>query len=138
MATERDDWRLTAYALGELGAADAATVEELLARDELVVQRGGQRPERTVDLRPLILSLAAEPVDGGEGAQLSMRLRTGSHGGARPQEVVALLGLEEGEGIILYHRTGLYAGSQAAPAAHRSPLRRWSRSRRANEGHRQT
>ena len=34
MATERDDWRLTAYALGELGAADAATVEELLARDE--------------------------------------------------------------------------------------------------------
>jgi hypothetical protein len=34
MALERDDWRLTAYALGELDAADTVAVEDLLARDE--------------------------------------------------------------------------------------------------------
>jgi len=34
MCTDSDDWRLTAYALGELDGADAAEVERLLARDE--------------------------------------------------------------------------------------------------------
>lgn len=33
MGLERDDWRLTAYALGELNEADAAAVEDLLRRD---------------------------------------------------------------------------------------------------------
>ena len=107
-------------------------VSELLAQEELVVERGGQRPQRTVDIRPLIFSLAAEDAAEG-GIQLRMRLRTGSHGGARPQEVVALLGLEDGDTTICYHRTGLYASAQPSAAPRKGALHRWTRTRSNKE-----
>ena len=103
-------------------------VEELLGRQELIVKRGGERPERTVDVRPLILSLSVDDSGGGE-LVLRMRLRTGSHGGARPQEVAALLGLSDCEGGIRHHRIGLYVGANASAVAGKGVWRRWSRSR---------
>jgi radical SAM-linked protein len=107
-------------------------IEDLLASEELIVHRGGQRPTRTVDLRPFILSLAAAEAKGG-GVELGMRLRTGSHGGARPQEVIALLGLEDGDDGIAYHRTALYAGATPQAPSRKGPLRRWTRARRTEE-----
>ncbi len=121
------EYRVTVEAEADPGEVHRR-VEELLARKELIVHRGGERPERTVDVRPRILSLSAAPVRPGEVA-LHMRLRTGSHGGARPQEVVALLGLDGGERRIDYHRVGLYAAAQPGAAPRKGPLRRWARSR---------
>ncbi len=119
----RGDVRLTDVSL---------RVSELLAREEPIVERGGLRPQRTVDIRPLIFSLSAEDA-GGTGIELRMRLRTGSHGGARPQEVGTLLGLEDGETTICYHRTGLYASAQPSAARRRGALHRWTRTRSNRE-----
>lgn len=107
-------------------------ISELMASGELIVQRGGDRPERAVDLRPLILGLETAEWQDGQG-ELRMRLRTGSHGGARPQEVVELLGLQ-GEGMLVsYHRVALYAAGQA-PAREQAKVRpRWSRTRGRRE-----
>jgi radical SAM-linked protein len=118
--------------LGEVGGR----VEALLAREELIVHRGGERPERTVDVRPFILSLAAAGAKE-RGVELDMRLRTGSHGGVRPQEVVGLLGLDGDDRRIIYHRIGLYAGAQAAVAPRKGALRRWTRSRGPTQGREQ-
>jgi radical SAM-linked protein len=135
--------------------ADLQTrVEKILAEPELTVQRGGERPERTVNVRPLILGLnivepspavgsatvaASGGCPGGGGAPepggacraeeiaIRMRLRTGSHGGARPQEIVSFLGLAE-EDIAAYHRSGLYALPTQAPAPG-AGRRRWHRPR---------
>lgn len=82
-------------------------VDQLLASDELLVHRGGERPERTVNLRPFIRSV--EVAEKAGQLVLRMQLRTGSHGGARPQEVAMLLGLDEGRHGLRYHRTHLSA-----------------------------
>jgi len=103
----------------------SARISELLARQELVVQRGGERPERVVDVRPHILSVRVTEA-GEKEAALLMRLRTGSHGGARPQEVLSLLGVDEGR-VVRCHRTGLYASAKEAPAR---PRPRWGAGRR--------
>jgi radical SAM-linked protein len=104
-------------------------VQELLARDEVTVSRGGERPEREVDLRPMILSLRVEEGEPG-WAELHMRLRTGSHGGARPQELVELLGLDVPERLVRIHRTTVYVGGEAPPARPQpAPRLRWGRRR---------
>jgi radical SAM-linked protein len=124
------------YRVAVAGGVDSDDVmrriEELLAREELPVRRGGDRPERVVDLRPFVLSLGVEPTDEGT-AELHMRLRTGSHGGARPQEVVALLGLDGEECAVRYRRTGLYAETEARASRTAGVWRRWSRSRSRKE-----
>ena len=107
-------------------------IAALLGSPQLVVQRGGERPERSVDLRPLIVSL--QLADGSnDRIELRMRLRTGSHGGARPQEIIVLLGIEEGESLVTYHRTGIYASAEAAPRGAARPGRRWAQTRGGKE-----
>ena len=101
-------------------------IEQLLQEAEIVVARGGERPERSVDIRPHLLNLEARELAGGE-VVLDMRLRTGSHGGARPHEVVVLLGLDE-EHVIRYHRARLYASAKTA-APGRGLRRRWRQAR---------
>jgi len=111
---------------GPNAEAARSKVTELMARPELMVQRGGERPERTVDLRPLVIGL--EVVGAGDGGiELRMRLRTGSHGGARPQEIVELLGIDTESALVTYHRSALYASARepARPAA--GLTRRWTR-----------
>ena len=105
----------------------AARVGKLLESEELLVRRGGKRPEREVDLRPMILSL--EVAAASDGVELHARLQTGSHGGARPQEVVELLGLGDEDGLVSYRRTGLYASSAMSRPRPGGVWRRWARSR---------
>jgi len=113
---------------GDLGAR----VGKLFGEAALVVQRGGERPERTVDLRPLILGLeVAEPAPG--EVAIRMRLRTGSHGGARPQEVISLLGLSDAQDVASYHRSGLYAMPRETAVASAAGRRRWRRRGDTNE-----
>jgi len=112
-----------------LSSVDAGEIrsraEDLMARDELIVHRSGGGSERTVDVRPLILSIGVREASAGE-ADLTMRLRTGSHGGAKPQEVVSLLGLAGEDQSVRYHRTGIYASAQS-PAQSEAPAgRRWT------------
>jgi hypothetical protein len=61
-----------------------------------------------------------------------MRLRTGSQGGARPQEVLQLLGIDSAREAVHIERVDLYTGAEAPrPAATEAapPRRRWGRSR---------
>ena len=102
-------------------------IEQLLHETELVVARGGERPERNVDIRPHLLNLEARELAGGDVA-LDMRLRTGSHGGARPHEVAALLGLDE-EHVIRYHRARLYASAKTQAPGRAGLRRRWRQAR---------
>lgn len=103
-------------------------VSSLMESETLPVRRGGGRPEREVDLRPLIISLAVSR-RGPHEIELQARLRTGSHGGARPQEVVDVLGLNDEGRVVRYHRTGLYA-SAGPPTQRRGGVwRRWTRAR---------
>lgn len=121
------DYRITVTGAFEAkGIADR--VRKLLESEELLVRRGGNRPEREVDLRPMILSLVVAG-SGEDGIELQARLQTGSHGGARPQEVVDLLGLGDERHLVRYHRTGLYASSAATPPRPGGVWRRWARSR---------
>jgi len=106
----------------------AARVRKLFESEELLVRRGGKRPEREVDLRPMILSLDVAAA-GADGIELHARLQTGSHGGARPQEVVDLLGLGNEERLVSYRRTGLYVSSAVSPPRPGGMWRRWARSR---------
>jgi radical SAM-linked protein len=102
---------------------------ELLARAEIKVERGGEQPEREVDLRPMIVSVKIEERGPGE-VELRMRLQTGSHGGAKPLEVVALLGIDAAQSQVRMHRMGVYAGAEApASAPPRTPKRGWGRAR---------
>jgi len=121
------EYRITVSGCFE-GEEIAGRVRKLLACEELLVQRGGKRPEREVDLRPMILSLNVAAA-GADGIELHARLQTGSHGGARPQEVVDLLGLGDEEGLVSYRRTGLYASSAVSRPRPGGVWRRWARSR---------
>jgi radical SAM-linked protein len=130
------DIEVAEYLVTVEDGASAAEVREraadLLAKEEVTVTRGGERPERTVDIRPMILLLRVEE-PGPEQVAVRMRLRTGSHGGARPQEVLALLGEGDSERTVHIHRTALYAAGEAPtptpPAEPAAPKRRWGRSR---------
>jgi len=59
-----------------------------------------------------------------------MKLRTGSHGGARPQELVALLGLDDPDRAVRLCRTALAVEGELAPERPKPALRRkWGRTR---------
>ncbi|MBN1460916.1 MAG: DUF2344 domain-containing protein [Armatimonadetes bacterium] len=105
-----------------------ARVEKLLAAEELMVHRGGNRPERDVDVRKHILGLEISQTEAGE-VEIRARLRTGSHGGARPQEITALLGVNEERTPVRYERTGLYVAGDVPLRRTGGVWRRWSRSR---------
>ncbi|HHW15102.1 MAG TPA: hypothetical protein GXX28_09245, partial [Firmicutes bacterium] len=68
-------------------------VADLLRRTEWKVTRSGKggAGERLVDIRPYLLGLAYLGRRG-EAHRLAMRVRTGSTGGARPEEYLPALG----------------------------------------------
>jgi len=123
------EYRVTVTAGLSLAEVEAR-IHDLLARAEIMVERGGERPERNVDLRPMILALRAEE-SGEDEVALTMKLRTGSHGGARPQEVVVLLGLDDPNRTVRIHRTALAVEGEAPSERPRPGLhRRWTRTRK--------
>jgi radical SAM-linked protein len=79
-------------------------VEELLSAASLPVEREGKKGKKTLDIRPLIYNLELHKKD--RGYTLSMLLQTGGDGGARPMEILTLLGLAQ-ERLEL-HRAALY------------------------------
>jgi len=82
-------------------------VEEFMGAVEIPIIRHRKKGDRQINLRPLILDLR---VVAGEGcARLGMILRTGSHGNARVDEVLEVLGLDAG--CLHTHRYELYCGS---------------------------
>jgi radical SAM-linked protein len=66
-------------------------VEELLAARSVPWQHQREREVRHYDLRPLVQDIRIEAVEDGH-CTLSMRLRTGSQGSGRAEQVVAALG----------------------------------------------
>jgi len=66
----------------------AAAVESLLARKEIAVERVRKGKEKSVNIRPFILSLQPE------GACLSARLKAGPEGSVHPEEILGALGFD--------------------------------------------
>ncbi|MHB1133336.1 MAG: TIGR03936 family radical SAM-associated protein [Chloroflexota bacterium] len=89
----------------------ASAVADLLAAPTLPHARYRDgKLAKSFDLRPFIFSLASLP--GAEPAGLAMRLRLDSAGGARPDEVLAALGLAERPARL--HRECLLLADEAA------------------------
>jgi radical SAM-linked protein len=87
---------------GEAGEV-AAAITSLLARESLPWQHQRDTGIRSYDLRPLIDDLWLGGWHNGSGV-IGMRLRCGSNGSGRPEQVVRALGLGEPGDI---HRTKL-------------------------------
>ena len=64
-------------------------IEDLMARPQIVVQRGEPGRTRSLDVRPLLLRI--EQRDG----ELLLLAESRNEGSVRPEEVLALLGLDE-------------------------------------------
>jgi radical SAM-linked protein len=90
----------TSLPAGELAARIAA----LLAADRLEQQRVRKQRAETFDLRPLVGDVRLETADEGR-AIFWMRLSAGNQGNARPEAVLAALGL--GEAYAQVERTKL-------------------------------
>ena len=97
----------------------AARVEEFMAQDEVVITRVRDKGSKDLNLRPLVGAAAVVRAAAAE-AELNLRLRTGSAGGARPEEVLAALGVKGRAFRVSVNRTALYAsGSSGRPARQR-------------------
>ena len=101
--------RFAEYTVEVEGIADdvAAAIASLMAKEELPWQHQRDTGIRSYDLRPLVDDLWLGDWHNGGGA-ISMRLRCGSNGSGRPEQVVKALGLGE-PGTI--HRTRLILGT---------------------------
>jgi radical SAM-linked protein len=82
----------------------AEKIKHVLAEDSLPVLRESKKGKKTVDIRPFILELSVSSES--DWTDICMLLKTSSDGGAKAQEILSLLGLEENEGLL--HRTNLY------------------------------
>jgi radical SAM-linked protein len=97
--------RFAEYTVGVEGKDDdvTAAIASLLAKESLPWQHQRDTGTRSYDLRPLIDDLWLVEWRNGSGV-ISMRLRCGSNGSGRPEQVVKALGLGEPGAI---HRTRL-------------------------------
>lgn len=115
------------HAKGPVGAEELERrAVGLLSNTELPLLRQREKKTQQIDLRPWILALSVE--EDGEGAKLRMVLHTGSSGGARPQELLELLGIAGPEWQIAAHRRSLYASHPEAGAKPKTPALRKFRS----------
>ncbi len=84
-------------------------IEKLLSCSELIVLRHTRkRGSKKVDLRPFIFSLKIKENGGNNGSFLEMLLATGSMGGAKPSEILSLLGKDNNNELYNLHRSALY------------------------------
>jgi len=89
-------------------------VEKIKHKEEITVRRKGKKGWREIDIRPFIYRLEFKNNDGEEKnkLELEMFLKTGSQGGARPGEIVNLLGEMLGSPQLPYqlrlNRVALY------------------------------
>ncbi|HHT73477.1 MAG TPA: DUF2344 domain-containing protein [Firmicutes bacterium] len=78
----------------------AERVQQVMASDQLPVERTTKKGTRLVDVRPLIFSL--ELAEGG----LVFRCAVGAEGNLRPEELLGLLGIDIRD--VFVERTGLF------------------------------
>jgi len=78
----------------------AAAIQQALLATTLQVERSGKKGKKTLDLRPFLLRLELC------GRDVRMLLKTSEEGGAKPHEVLGVLG--QPAGVDRTHRTGLY------------------------------
>ena len=114
------------YAVTIEGALEGVDLEkqaaEFMGRDEAWIRRVRDKGAKDLDLRPLVGAVTVARADA-QQAELHLRLRTGSSGGARAEEVLAALGIS-GRGFrVRIHRSALYASGSSGRAA-RQKLRR--------------
>lgn len=91
------------------GAALSRAVAELLAREQVPFERRRDGKAKSLDLRRFVEALAVESSNG--TACLRMKLRVEPTGTARPDEVLAALGL--GEAPCTVHRERLWLADEA-------------------------
>ncbi|HUT73943.1 MAG TPA: TIGR03936 family radical SAM-associated protein [Armatimonadota bacterium] len=122
--------------LGEMDAADYVVriegplagkepcrrASEFMEREEVRITRVRDKGSKDLDLRPLVSAIEVVRENASE-AELHLRLRTGSSGGARPEEVLAALGIGGREFRTAIHRSALYASGSRGRAV-RQRLRR--------------
>jgi len=93
------------------GGAVAVELSKFMERDEVIIDRERRGERRRVDLRPLIDSIELLSACD-RSILLSLRLRTGSRGNARPDEVLDAISrytsLEFDVPAASVHRTALY------------------------------
>ena len=101
--------RFAEYTVDVEGAAGdvAVAIASLLAKEHLPWQHQRDTGTRSYDLRPLIDDLWLASWHNGSGF-IGMRLRCGSNGSGRPEQVIKALGLGEPGAI---HRTRLMLGT---------------------------
>ena len=114
------------YAVTVEGMLEEVDVEkraaEFMSRDEAWITRVRDKGSKDLDLRPLVGAVSVVRADA-QLAELHLRLRTGSSGGARVEEVLEALGIS-GRGFwVRIHRSALYASGSSGRAA-RQKLRR--------------
>ena len=101
--------RFAEYMVDVEGAAGdvVVAIASLLAKEHLPWQHQRDTGTRSYDLRPLVDDLWLASWHNGGGV-IGMRLRCGSNGSGRPEQVVKALGLDEPGAI---HRTRLILGT---------------------------
>lgn len=101
--------RFAEYTVDVEGVAGdvVAAIASLLAKEHLPWQHQRDTGTRSYDLRPLIDDLWLDSWHNGGGV-IGMRLRCGSNGSGRPEQVIKALGLGEPGAI---HRTRLILGT---------------------------
>jgi len=114
------------YTVSIEGALEGIDLEkraaEFMAQDEARITRVSDKGAKELDLRPLVGAATVVRADERK-AEVHLKLRTGSSGGARPEEVLAALGIS-GRGFrVRIHRSALYASGSSGRAA-RQKLRR--------------
>lgn len=83
-------------------------IDNLLQSPEIKVTRNkGRGKAKVVNIRPYIYSIKVNSKETKDGNYLDMLLATGSKGGAKPSEIIELLGFSKDEPYSL-HRHNLY------------------------------
>lgn len=95
---------------------------EFMSLEQLTITRTRDKGSKDLDLRRLVGAITvvrAEP----SAAEMVLKLRTGSSGGGRPEEVLAALGITGRDFRVRVHRSALYASGSTGRAG-RQKLRR--------------
>ncbi len=100
-----------------------ARAAAVMAQPELRIARVRDKATKELDLRPLVGEIAVVEANA-DRAELHLRLRTGSAGGAKPEEVLAALGVQGRQFRIAVHRAALYASAPMSRGGARQRLRR--------------
>jgi len=93
-------------------------IAEFLCQEHHWIKRTSDKRTKELDLRPLVETIKVSECTP-ERVRLHLVARMSSQGGARPEEVLAVIGLADGQHRSTVHRTALYAKPQPTRAGQR-------------------